>query len=164
MQNVPLRVSCLEGKGARVLIHHPLSRPVGRLFQRHPFLGTVACCTSCKEGAPGQEKFRLWATGQGPGHWNSSLSLLKGKDKGVDRLGQHLLMHLDSKPAGERASFTGSTKTQPRHLSRGQKGASERPAAHWPCLKEPCRLLVLLQTLGGVAGSLGLCSHYRDRI
>lgn len=56
MWNVPLRVSCLGGKGARALIHHPLSRPVGRLFQRHPFLGTVACCTGCQAGAPGQEK------------------------------------------------------------------------------------------------------------
>lgn len=108
------------------------------------------------QGQCSRSRESLQATGRGAGYWGSSLSSLKGRDKGVDRLGQHLLSHLDSKPAGERASFT---KTQPGHLSRGQKGAPELPAAHWPCLNGPRHLLILLQTSGGggVAGSLGLC-------
>lgn len=98
------------------------------------------------QGQCSRSRESLQATGRGAGHWGSSLSSLKGRDKGVDRLGQHLLSHLDSKPAGERASFT---KTQPGHLSRGQKGAPELPAAHWPCLNGPRHLLILLQTSGG---------------
>lgn len=135
-----------------MLIHHPCpalldgcSRGL-RSWVPRPAAPVARRVLQVKRKSSGH-RTRCWPLGFQP-------VIAEGEGKGVDRLGQHLLSHLDSKPAGERASFT---KTQPGHLSRGQKGASELPAAHWPCLNGPCHLLILLQTLGGVAGSLGLC-------
>ena len=64
----------------------------------------------------------LWATGRGSGRGNSTLSSLKGKDKGVDRLRQHLLSHLDSKP--QESVLLSQATRRPRKLPERCFGTS----------------------------------------